>query len=129
MISLNIQKRKAYGSPLLAIVMLDLRDSSANYISNSDGVFQLPETLFFVEILLNRVQSTGIEDDERKEMALEGLCVLLDACGKSLDENAVETSELHRCWSSLKGMLDCDDGDDRKTLTFRMNVWFLICSS
>jgi hypothetical protein len=51
---------------LLAIVMLDLRDSSANYTSNSD------ETILFVEILLNQVQSTGIEDDERKEMALEG---------------------------------------------------------
>jgi hypothetical protein len=79
MISLNIHKRKAYGSHLLAIVMmLDLRDSSASYLSNSDGVFQLPETIYFVEILLNQVQSTGIEDDERKEMALEGLCVLLD---------------------------------------------------
>ena len=66
MISLNIQKRKAYGAHLLAIVMLDLRDSSANYTSNSD------ETIYFVDILLNQVQSTGIEDDERKEMALEG---------------------------------------------------------
>lgn len=46
-------------------------------------------------------------------------------CGKSLDENAVETSELHRWWSSLKGMLDCDDGDDRKRLTIRMKCMVL----
>ena len=92
---------------------------------NSDA-FQLTETLLFVEMLLNKVESTDTQDEDRKEMALEGLCVLLDACGKRLDENAVEeASEMQRCWALLKGMVCKDESEPRTKLTFRMKCMIL----
>ena len=91
----------------------------------NNGMFQLQETLSFVEMLLNQVKSTDIENKERKEIALEGLCVLLDACGKRLDENAIEAIEMHRCWTLLKGMVCEEEIETCRILSFRMKCIIL----
>jgi len=87
------------------------------------GVFQLSVMLSFVEMLLNQteIQPTTTEEGAN-EIMLEGLCVLLDACGKSLDETAIETPEMQRCWKVLGETVACEDETERpcRTLSSRM---------
>jgi hypothetical protein len=91
----------------------------------NSGVFQLQETLLFVEMLLNQVESTDTENKESREMALEGLCGLIDACGKRLDENAMDAIEMQRCWASLKDMVCEEERELHSRLSFRMKCIIL----
>ena len=89
----------------------------------NSGVFYLSDILSFVEVLLNEIAIVASPKDvESNELALEGLCVLLDSCGKLLDETAIETQEMQRCWNSLREMVACENESEspRCSLSFRM---------
>jgi len=86
----------------------------------SNGVLELSELLAFVETLLAKALE-GSSD----EMAIEGLCVLLDACGKFLDENAIESVEMQRCWRALQEMVSGEKSNGCGILSFRMKCIIL----
>lgn len=72
----------------------------------NSGLLELANILSFVELLLDQTGGcTETELGEANELALEGLCVLLDSCGKALDETAIETAEMQRCWQVLNEMI------------------------
>ena len=90
---------------------------------HNNSVFQMAEVLSFVKILLNRAVSTAPESKEIDELALEGLCVVLDACGKTLDETAVDESL--ECWKAIEGIVCEQESDERRLLSVRMKYMVL----
>lgn len=93
----------------------------------NNGFFDLAEILSLVEMLLNQQAefSTSSEHVVPSELVLEGLCVLLDTCGKALDETAIETPEMQRCWKTLGKMVCYEENKTSRQLSFRMKCMIL----
>jgi hypothetical protein len=88
------------------------------------GVLSLDEVMSMMDGLMEHTQLTTPEATEVDELPLEALCVLLDTCGKLLDEITPVPDNLRQCWEILRSFLDEGQNQGRKA-SFRMKYMVL----